>query len=132
MGDQETIVTGVDFVTVPSQDLERAEEFYGGVLGLPRSAQYKRGDAPAVGLEFETGSLTLSVVHSEAVGMEFNVNANPIALHVEDMEAARATLEARGVTFEADTLDTGVCYMSFLRDPDGNALMLHHRYAPKS
>jgi predicted enzyme related to lactoylglutathione lyase len=63
--------------------------------------------------------------------MTFHVNENAIALHVEDIEAARAELESRGVGFVADTLDTGVCHMAFFRDPDGNALMLHHRYAPK-
>ena len=65
------------------------------------------------------------------MGMEFNLNRNAIALHVEDMEAARATLAERGVEFMGDTFDTGVCHMSFFTDPDGNALMLHHRYAPR-
>ena len=45
---------------------------------------------------------------------------------------ARAALEARGVSFTAETLDTGVCHMAFFADPDGNALMLHHRYAPRT
>ena len=63
--------------------------------------------------------------------MTFHVNENAIALHVEDIEAARAELESRGVEFLADTLDTSVCHMAFFRDPDGNALMLHHRYAPR-
>ncbi|HMJ37055.1 MAG TPA: VOC family protein [Baekduia sp.] len=126
------IVNGVDFLTVCSSDLAASEEFYGTVLGLPRSSVYQRGDAPAVGLEFETGSLTLSVVHSQALGIEYRPNNHPIALHVDDMEAARAELEARGVVFAAATMDTGVCHMSHFRDPDGNALMLHHRYAPRS
>jgi predicted enzyme related to lactoylglutathione lyase len=63
--------------------------------------------------------------------MEFHPNPNAIALHVADMEAARATLEQRGVSFHGDTFDTSVCFMSFFADPDGNALMLHHRYAPR-
>jgi hypothetical protein len=62
--------------------------------------------------------------------MEFHPSKNPLALHVEDVEAARAELESRGVEFAADTLDSGVCHMAFFQDPDGNALMLHHRYAP--
>jgi hypothetical protein len=45
--------------------------------------------------------------------------------------AARRTLEDRGVRFAADTFDTGVCHMALFSDPDGNALMLHHRYAPR-
>ena len=56
---------------------------------------------------------------------------NPLALHVDDVAEARATLEARGVEFAGDTLDTGVCHMAFFADPDGNALMLHHRYAKR-
>ena len=64
--------------------------------------------------------------------MTFAVNTHPIAFHVEDMEAARAELESRGVEFAAETLDTGVCLMAFFRDPAGNALMLHHRYAPRT
>ena len=66
------------------------------------------------------------------MGLEHNVNTNAIALHVDDVAAARAELEQRGVKFSADTLDTGVCHMAFFADPDGNALMLHHRYAPRA
>jgi predicted enzyme related to lactoylglutathione lyase len=121
------LITRVDFATVPTKDFAAATEFYGTVLGLPCSARY--GQMP--GAEFETGSLTLSVIESQAFGLDFTPNRNPIALHVEDIEAARAELESRGVSFGRDTLDTGVCYMAFFEDPDGNALMLHHRYAPR-
>jgi predicted enzyme related to lactoylglutathione lyase len=122
-----SIVTGTDFVYLPTRDFERAVEFYGTTLGLRCSARY--GKRP--GAEFETGNLTLAVIAVEEFGMTFHVNENAIALHVEDIEAARAELESRGVEFVADTLDTSVCHMAFFRDPDGNALMLHHRYAPK-
>jgi len=126
-----TPVTGVDFVNVPTTDLDRAREFYGEVLGLEASAVYQRGDAPAMGAEFETGTLTISVVDPSAIGREFRANPLPIALRVDDVAAARAELEARGVAFSADTLDTGVCHMAFFADPDGNPLMLHRRYAPR-
>jgi predicted enzyme related to lactoylglutathione lyase len=126
-----SIVTRVDFVSVPTKDLEVATEFYGTVLGLPRSSVYQRGSEAPLGAEFETGNLTLSVIVPDRVGIEFRPNKVPIALHVEHIEAARAEVESRGVTFNADTLDTGVCYMAFFEDPDGNALMLHHRYAPR-
>jgi catechol 2,3-dioxygenase-like lactoylglutathione lyase family enzyme len=119
-------VTGVDFITVPTQDFSRADAFYGDVLGLERSKQW--GDRPA--REYETGSLTIAIMQSDAFGQEFSPHAGPIALHVDDVEQARAELEAQGVTFAADTLDSGVCHMAFFADPDGNALMLHHRYAP--
>jgi predicted enzyme related to lactoylglutathione lyase len=82
--------------------------------------------------EFETGTVTLGVVDPERMGIgPFQANANHLALHVEDVAAARATLEERGVTFTGDIFDTGVCHMAFFADPDGNALLLHHRYAPR-
>jgi predicted enzyme related to lactoylglutathione lyase len=123
-----TIVTGVDFVSIPTQDLERAAEFYGKTLGLRRSV-YKPERNFA---EFETGTVTLSVVDPERMGIgSFRPNANHFALQVRDVAAARAALEERGVTFMGDVFDTGVCHMAFFTDPDGNALMLHHRYAPR-
>jgi predicted enzyme related to lactoylglutathione lyase len=123
-----SLVTGVDFVVVPTRDFDRAVEFYGTVLGLPCSARY--GQMP--GAEFETGTLTLAVLQTEAFGMGFNPNRNPVALHVEDDAVARAELEARGVVFTTDTIDSGVCHMASFDDPDGNALMIHHRYAPRA
>jgi catechol 2,3-dioxygenase-like lactoylglutathione lyase family enzyme len=123
-----SVVTKVDFVTVPTKDFDAASEFYGTALGLPCSVRYPRFP----GGEFETGSLTLSVIEPDSVGLAYEPNKNPIALHVEDVESARAELESRGVSFSGDTLDTGVCHMAFFQDPDGNALMLHHRYAPRT
>jgi predicted enzyme related to lactoylglutathione lyase len=123
-----TIVTGVDFVSVPTRDLERAVAFYGATLGLRRSMYRPERNFA----EFETGTVTLSVIDPERMGVgTFQANANPVALHVEDVAAARATLEERGVEFAGEIFDTGVCHMAFLADPDGNALMLHHRYAPR-
>jgi predicted enzyme related to lactoylglutathione lyase len=124
-----TIVTGVDFVSIPTQDLERAVDFYGNTLGLRRSV-YKPERNFA---EFETGTVTFSVVNPERMGIgDFKPNANHFALHVEDVAEARKTLEERGLEFMGDIFDTGVCHMAFFRDPDGNAFMLHHRYAPRA
>ena len=120
-------ITGVDFVGLPTHDLTAAVAFYGEVLGLHRSAF--RPDRHHA--EFETGNLTLNIMNADAMGLEHVINRNPIALHVEDVAAARAELEARGVSFSGETFDTGVCHMAFFTDPDGNALMLHHRYAPR-
>lgn len=122
------LVTGVDFVSVPTSDMDKAVEFYGGKLGLRRSAyRPERGFA-----EFETGNLTLSIINPAQMGMKHNVSRNPVALHVEDIEAAREQLTAAGIEFTGETFDTGVCHMAFFSDPDGNALMLHHRYAPRT
>ncbi len=122
------LVTGTDFITVATRDFEAAVEFYGTVLGLPESKRW--GDRPAA--EFETGNLTIAVMQSDAFGLEFRANNHPIELGVDDVEAARAELESRGVEFEGETLDSGVCHQAFFADPDGNALAIHHRYAPPS
>jgi catechol 2,3-dioxygenase-like lactoylglutathione lyase family enzyme len=119
-------VTGVDFICVPTKDFEKAQEFYGDVLGLERSKRW--GNMPAQ--EFETGSLTIALMQSDAFGIEFQRHSHPIALHVDDVDAARGELEAKGVKFHAATVDSGVCHMAYFSDPDGNSLMFHHRYAP--
>jgi catechol 2,3-dioxygenase-like lactoylglutathione lyase family enzyme len=121
-----SLVTGVDFIAVPTKDYEAAARFYGEVLGLPFGKRW--GNMPAG--EFETGNLTIAVMQSDAFGLEFKPHTHPIEFRVDDVEAARAELEARGVEFEGETLDSGVCHQAFFTDPDGNALAIHHRYAP--
>jgi catechol 2,3-dioxygenase-like lactoylglutathione lyase family enzyme len=126
MTTQTPLVTGTDFITVSTKDYDAAAEFYGNVLGLPFSKRW--GQMPAG--EFETGTLTIAVMQSDAFGMEFRPNNHPIALRVDDVAAAKAELESRGVEFKGDILDSGVCHQAFFEDPDGNMLGLHHRYAP--
>ena len=120
------LITGTDFITVATKDFDAAIGFYGGVLGLPESKRW--GQMPAA--EFETGNLTIAVMQSDAFGLEFRANNHPIELRVEDFEAAKEELASRGVEFKGETLDSGVCYQAFFEDPDGNALAIHHRYAP--
>lgn len=122
------IVTGTDFVSVPTQDIATSIEFYGTTLGLTCSMNMPERNFA----EFETGNLTLTVMDPARMGIgEFSANNNMIALNVADVAAARAELESRGVEFDGDIFDTGVCHMAFFADPAGNALMLHHRYAPR-
>jgi predicted enzyme related to lactoylglutathione lyase len=120
-------ITDVDFVGIPTRDLAAAVAFYGDKLGLRRDVYMPDRNFA----EFQVGGVTLSVYNPEAMGMEHNRNPNPIALRVDDVHAARAELEAGGVEFAGDVVDTGVCHMGFFADPDGNALMLHRRYAPR-
>ena len=120
-------IEGVDFITLPTEDFERAVDFYGSVLGLEESIRY--GEMP--GVEFETGSLTVAIIESKAFGVEFAPHSHPVAFHVPDVASARAELESRGVEFAAETMDSGVCHMAHFRDPDGNVLMLHSRYLPR-
>jgi catechol 2,3-dioxygenase-like lactoylglutathione lyase family enzyme len=124
---QTSLVTGVDFVAVPVTDYDAAAEFYGTVLGLPFVKRW--GDMPAG--EFQAGNLTLAVLQPDAFGQEFKQSSSWVALQVDDVAAARADLESQGIAFNDDTMDSGVCHMAFFRDPDGNPLLLHHRYAPK-
>ncbi len=116
-------MNSLDFVGVPSTDSERSRAFYVDTLGL-------RADGKT-GSEFWIGETCFSIWEPGRLGMEFQPqkNAHP-AIHVDDVARAREELEAKGVEFTGDILDTGVCHMAFFTDPDGNDLMLHHRYAP--
>jgi catechol 2,3-dioxygenase-like lactoylglutathione lyase family enzyme len=120
------VVTATDFVTVPTQDIVKAEAFYGGLLGLRLGKRW--GDMP--GVEYETGNLTLALWEPTAFGQEFQRSGTAIALRVGDVAATRERLDAEGVTFHGETIDSGVCFMASFADPDGNPLILHHRYAP--
>ena len=119
-------LSGINHLALVCRDMERTVEFYGTVLGLPESKRW--GNKP--GVEFETGNLTIAVMQSDEFGLEFRANNHPIELRVDDVAAARAELESRGVEFEGDIIDSGVCHQAFFEDPDGNALAIHHRYAP--
>ena len=120
------LITGTDFITVSTRDIDTAVGFYGGVLGLPERKRW--GNLPAV--EFETGNLTIAVMQSDAFGIEFRAHNHPIELRVDDFQAAHDELESRGVEFRGETIDSGVCCQAFFEDPDGNTLAIHHRYAP--
>jgi catechol 2,3-dioxygenase-like lactoylglutathione lyase family enzyme len=117
------MITGLDFIGVPSQDSDRARRFYRETLGL-------RPDEHAA-YEQWAGDICFAIWEPQRTGMPFVAQkGNPWALGCDDVAAARAELESRGVAFHGETLDTGVCQMAFFSDPDGNDLMLHHRYAP--
>jgi predicted enzyme related to lactoylglutathione lyase len=123
----EQLITGVDFVALPTHDVQKSVDFYGDTLGLRRSVYIPERNFA----EFETGNLTLSIIDAEKMGLEHNPQGTEIALHVDDVDAARKALEERGVAFKGDTFDTGVCHMAFFEDPEGNRFMLHHRYTPR-
>ena len=115
----------VDFVSIPVRDKERATQFYGETLGLERDPRATH-DWP----EFRLGDVTLAIVVPEAIGWEFAPTPpGAIAIRVPDVAEARKRLEEAGVEFTGETFDSGVCHMAFFKDPDGNGLMLHHRYA---
>jgi catechol 2,3-dioxygenase-like lactoylglutathione lyase family enzyme len=116
------VVSKVDFVSIPSQDAEALSRFYVETLGLRRDEN--------TSVEVWAGDTCFAIWEPKRFGMEFGPQKNGhLALHVDDVAAARAKLEEKGVGFTGDILDTGVCHMAFFTDPDGNDLMLHHRYA---
>jgi len=118
-------VEQVDFVSVLTQDIPRAKAFYGETLGLPIETEGEND------LEFKLGQVTLDVFNPASIGQEFAPTPAGIAIRVPDVAAARAELEAKGVRFDGEIVDSGVCHFAFFKDPDGNALMLHRRYAPR-
>ena len=120
-------ITGVDFVALQTRDHAQAAKFYGETLGLPFVKTW--GKMPAS--EYQAGNLTLAVMQSDAFGLEFKPSSAMVALQVDDVAATRARLEAQGIAFRGDVLDSGVCHQAIFADPDGNLLALHHRYAPK-
>jgi catechol 2,3-dioxygenase-like lactoylglutathione lyase family enzyme len=119
------IVERTDFISVPVTDVERAERFYGETLGLPKISA--RGFP-----EYQLGeNVSLYLIRMEDVGGAWSgPHSAHLALRVPDVAEARRELEGKGVQFEGDILDTSVCHMAFFKDPDGNQLMLHRRYAP--
>ena len=116
------MISKLDFVGIPSQDWARSRAFYVETLGL-RADEHSQA-------EFWVGDTCFGIWEPKRFGMEFapQKNAHP-ALHVDDVAGARSALEEKGVQFSGETLDTGVCHMALFTDPDGNDLMLHHRYA---
>ena len=116
----------IDFIAVPVRDRERAAKFYGETLGLQKNPL-----STDTWIEFETGNVTLAFVDPTSAGQEFaTLPFGSIAIRVPDVEAAKAKLQEAGVEFLGETWDSGVCYGAVFRDPDGNGLLLHHRYAP--
>jgi catechol 2,3-dioxygenase-like lactoylglutathione lyase family enzyme len=117
-----SLISRVDVVGIPSSDIERSRRFYVETLGLrpDENARY----------EFWVGDTCFAIWTPAWFGVEYQPQANSIVLlHVDDVASARAELEAKGVTFQGETFDSGVCHMANFTDPDGNPLTLHKRYA---
>jgi catechol 2,3-dioxygenase-like lactoylglutathione lyase family enzyme len=115
----------VDFIAVPTRDRARAERFYGETLGLP-----KNPNSTDRWVEFETGNVTLALVEPDAMGFEFApLPFGTLAFRVPDVDAAKQALLNAGVEVAGETWDSGVCNGAAFKDPDGNGIVLHHRYA---
>ena len=118
-------VQGVDYMRVPVTDIERAKEFYGGVLGLPPGPSQHED-----WVEYQAGAVTLAVMTPATHEYEFApLPPATIALGVPDVAVAKAQLEAAGLDV-TDMWDSGVCNGAGITDPAGNRILLHHRYVP--
>jgi catechol 2,3-dioxygenase-like lactoylglutathione lyase family enzyme len=117
-------VERVDFVSFLTRDIARARRFYTEVLGLEVETE---GESD---MEFRAGQVTLDIFDPSSIGQPFAPSPAGVALRVPNVDDARAELEAKGVEFEGETIQTGVCRMAFFKDPDGNSLILHRRFAP--
>ncbi len=117
-------VERVDFVSFLTEDITRAKRFYSEVLELELETEAEND------MEFRAGQVTLDIFNPASIGQPFAPSPAGLALRVPDVAEARSELEAKGVEFDGETVDTGVCHMAFFKDPDGNTLMLHRRYAP--
>ena len=115
-------VERVDFVSFLTQDIPRAKRFYSDTLGLAIETE---GESD---MEFGCGQVTLDIFDPSSVGQAFAPSPAGLALRVPDVAAARAELEAKGVEFDGETIETSVCKQAWFKDPDGNALMLHRRF----
>ncbi|MDP8911894.1 MAG: VOC family protein [Actinomycetota bacterium] len=115
-------VERVDFVSLFTQDIERAKRFYGETLGLEIESEGEND------MEFRAGQVTLDIFDPASIGQSFAPSPAGVALRVADVDAVRTQLEAKGVDFDGETLETSVCRMAFFKDPDGNALLLHRRF----
>jgi catechol 2,3-dioxygenase-like lactoylglutathione lyase family enzyme len=115
-------VERVDFVSFLTQDIQRAKRFYAETLGLEIETE---GESD---MEFRAGQVTLDIFDPSSIGQSFAPSPGGLALRVPDVEAARAELEAKGVVFDGETIETSVCKQAWFKDPDGNSLMLHRRF----
>ena len=119
-------VQRVDYIRVPVTDMEKANHFYGEVLGLERNPNSPAEDW----VEYETGNVTLAVMTPHTHDYEFTpLPPGTLALRVPDVAEAKAKLEAAGVEVN-EMWDSGVCHGAGIRDPAGNPILLHHRYKP--
>jgi predicted enzyme related to lactoylglutathione lyase len=121
-------VQRTDFIGVNVKDRAQASEFYEQTLGLKRNPLASEGWP-----EFEAENVGVVLSTPEQKGGGDYRPQYAIAFRVADVAEAMERLRERGVEFEfPEAYDSGVCHMAFFEDPDGNSLILHHRYAPYS
>ncbi len=116
-------VTEIAFTCYPSKDIARSCAFYEGVLGLTKTMDHATGDGHWV--EFDIGSGTLGLGNMD--GWDPSPQGCTVGLEVDDFEKAVAEIQAAGVPVTMGPLETPVCHMLMITDPDGSPLIIHKR-----
>ena len=115
------MIKEVAFVAIAVSEAERARKFYQETLELKPASSAMEG----AWVEYDLGNVTIGVGCHPA--WQPSRDGTSVAFEVEDIDAAIAKLEARGVTFDIPKTETPVCWMAQFRDPDGNKLVVHKR-----
>lgn len=118
-------VTAIAYTAYPVTDMPRARAFYEGLLGLKTSTVFDHEGKQWI--EYDIGAGTLVISNMSADKWKPSSDGPSVALEVEDVAAAAAVLRAGGVKFHIEPMDTGVCEMAIVADPDGNSLIIHRR-----
>lgn len=116
-------INEIAFSCYPVTDMARARAFYEGILGLTATMDHEMEGGHWVEYDIGAGTLAIGV----APGMAPSRDGCSVALEVADFDGAVAELQAAGVEFTFGPLETPVCFMAFVRDPDGNSVGIHKR-----
>ncbi len=117
----------IAFTGYPVIDVPRARQFYEGVLGLSVTTQFEHDGKHWI--EYDIGAATLAISNMSGDKWKPSSDGPCLALEVADFDAAIAVLRAAAVTFAIEPMDSGVCQMAIVLDPDGNSLAIHRRKA---
>ena len=114
----------IAFTCYPVTDMARARAFYEQVLGLKPAQVY--GDGAKGWVEYDISGGTLAI-GSGAPEWKPASGGCCAGLEVDDFEGAIANLRSAGVTLRGDPIETPVCWMAIVPDPEGNSVIIHKR-----
>ena len=116
-------INEIAFSVYPVTDMARARKFYEDILGLEVTMDHEMEDCHWV--EYDIGPATLAL--GNAPGMNPSSDGCSVSLEVEDFDQAIAELKEAGIEFGFGPIETPVCHMAFVKDPDGNSVGIHKR-----
>ncbi len=118
----------IAFTGYPVTDVTRARQFYEGVLNLRSSVQFEHEGKHWI--EYDIGPATLAISNMAGEKWKPSPDGPSAAFEVEDFDAAINALREARVPFVLEPMDSGVCRMAIIADPDGNSLTVHKRRQP--